>query len=98
MKLLWGLNVVVHRVDIAPEVIKVHVRGKKDAIFLEKVLDFSEFFGLMRPHIFKHALGYDDIELLAAETDAIFDEVDLDEVGGRGMNCHINAVVIDIGA
>ena len=90
------LNIVVWSVHIALSMIEIDIRCNERTFCVQELADFGEFLSLNLPNVLENTLGHNDVKPTVFEFDRVFDEVRLEQVGSRVVDCYINPVVVYI--
>jgi hypothetical protein len=93
-EIIERLHVAVRKIYIRGPVAKVDVRHDKYTGVVQDPRYLSKFLGLEAPHIFKNALGDDDVEALITKPDRGLKEISLDQVRRRLVYGYVDTVVL----
>ena len=95
-KIIEGLYVAVRLVYILITMVEVNVRHDKYTTVVQEPRYFGEFLSLKVSHVFKNALGEDDVKALIIKPDWRLKEVSLNQIWRGVMYGYIDTMVLNI--
>jgi hypothetical protein len=96
LELVQTLHVTVRPVYEPDTMVEVDVRADKYTAVIQEPRYLREHPGLKVPHIFKNALGHDDVEALIGKRNRRLKKVGFNQVRRRAMYGYINTVILDV--